>query len=231
MIPESQIFNLIRSGKLSLPPVNISLVNNKNARSNDYYALIKITWQKQSFTFATIIKRYSSNRVVQEAVREAKYAAKKLNKFPLIITPWLSPEQLSELDATSVSGIDLSGNGIITIPGKLSIFRSGQPNAFPQSRLVKNVYQGSSSLVARVFLLKPVYTSVQQIVEEIETRGGFVTQPTVSKALKQLEEDVIIWRDKNEIKLVQPDKLLDRLAANYKRPHVLSELSFKFESD
>ena len=102
---------------------------------------------------------------------------------------------------------------------------------FRQSRLVKNVYQGSSSLVARVFLLKPVYTSVQQIVEEIETRGGFVTQPTVSKALKQLEEDVIIWRDKNEIKLVQPDKLLDRLVANYKRPHVLSELSFKFESD
>ena len=97
--------------------------------------------------------------------------------------------------------------------------------------MVKNVYQGSSSLVARVFLLKPVYTSVQQIVEEIETRGGFVTQPTVSKALKQLEEDVIIWRDKNEIKLVQPDKLLDRLVANYKRPHVLSELSFKFESD
>lgn len=80
-------------------------------------------------------------------------------------------------------------------------------------------------------MLKPVYTSVQQIVEEIETRGGFVTQPTVSKALKQLEEDVIIWRDKNEIKLVQPDKLLDRLVANYKRPHVLSELSFKFESD
>ena len=232
MPPQSEILNQIKSGKLSLPPAHIRLANSKGAiKSDSPNALLEIDWQNRSFAFVAVIKPYSSNRIVAEAIREAKYIADKLKKLPLIITPWLSPEQLQMLDSEVVSGIDLSGNGIIIVPGKISIFRSGNPNAFPASRLVKNVYQGNTSLVARAFLLKPEYSSVKEIVKEIQNKNGLTTQSTVSKALKQLEEDAVIWRDRYQIKLVQPDKLLDRLAANYKKPQILSESAFKFETD
>ncbi len=78
------------------------------------------------------------------------------------------------LEKRRVSGVDLSGNGVLVAPG-LSVFRSGSPNKFPASRSLKRVYAGSSSLVARVFLLKPEYNAVSKIRDEVQARGGDIT--------------------------------------------------------
>ena len=128
-------------------------------------------------------------------------------------------------------GVDLSGNGLVIVPRKWLIFRSGQPNAYPESRLVKNIYEGNTSLVSRVFLLKPTYSSLNEIISEIQNRGGTISQSTVSKAVKQLQEDQIIWREDTVIKLLQPDKLLNRLADNYKPPRTLAIQKVKVEAD
>jgi len=129
------------------------------------------------------------------------------------------------LESELVIGIDLNGNGVIILPG-INVRRAGQPNAYPDSRLVRNVYSGNTSLVARVFLSCPSFTSINEIVEKINARNGEITQPTVSKALKQLQEDLIISKEKQNIRLIQPEKLLERLSSEFSMPKVIQEIKF-----
>lgn len=230
MLSETKILSMIESGELLFPPLKFRILK-KNVRNKDWAcdAVLEATWNKDKFTFAATIKRYSSDRTVFDAIRESGFLADKLSAFPIVITPWLSEEQVLKLEAEGVSGVDLCGNGVIIIPEKVLIIRSGKQNAYRDSRAVKNVYEGTSSLVARAFMLKPIYKSVMEIVEEIQSRSGTITQPTVSKALKQLEADVVIWKEKGLIKLVQAEKLLDRLIANGKKPERLAETAGKLQ--
>ena len=48
--------------------------------------------------------------------------------------------------------------------------------------------------------------------------GGKVTLPTVSKVVKALEDELIVGRADGAITLLQPDKLLDLLSANFRPP-------------
>jgi hypothetical protein len=152
----------------------------------------------------------------------------------MIILPYLSEEQLRELEQAGMSGIDLCGNGIVTVPGVFSVFRSGAKNCFPSTALIKNIYAKKSSLVGRTFLVKPVFSSVQDILEEISQRSvsmySWETKPlslsTVSKTLKTLVDDLIIERN-GYIKLLQPDKLIEKLNANYEPPIIKGKIQLK----
>jgi hypothetical protein len=138
----------------------------------------------------------------------------------MVFVPYLSEEQLSQLEREGVSGLDLCGNGLIMAPGEMLLYRTGRPNLYPQSGPIKNVFRGASSLVARVFLLRPTYSAVGEIREEIERLGGAVALSTVSKALAGLEEELIVGRQSGEIRLLQPEKLLQRLVENYRPPQI-----------
>jgi hypothetical protein len=219
MESEADIIDYIRTGKLTLPPLSFGIVSLPfRAGGLQTVLSLEINWGDKHYTFAGEVRRYSSDRAVTQAASQVRSFALAQGILPLVIVPWLSDEQLLFLEKLGVSGIDLCGNGIIVAPGELLFFRSGQPNKFPTSRLIRRVYEGTTSLVARVFLLKPEYQSVSEILEEITTRGGAITLPTVSKALKQLEEDVVIEKSKKQIRLLQPEKLLDQLKTNYAPP-------------
>ena len=105
------------------------------------------------------------------------------------------------------------------MPGKFAVYRTGAPNRFRSSAPIKNIYQKNSSIVGRVFLARPRYGAVTEIQCEIQRRSLTVLPPislaTVSKALKGLEEDLIVSRDDAGISVVQPDKLLEKLAASF----------------
>lgn len=216
MESEQEILDYIRAGKLKLPPLSIGIPN-LPFRLQTVLSL-EISWSNNRYNFVGEIRRYSSDRVIIQAASQVRSFALAQEVLPLIIVPWLSHDQLVLLEKQGVSGIDLCGNGVIVVPGQLLFFRSGQPNNFPSSRPIRRVYEGTTSLVARVFLLKPEYQSVSEILEEIILRGGSTTLPTISKALKQLEEDVVIEKSKKLIRLLQPEKLLDLLKANYAPP-------------
>jgi hypothetical protein len=140
--------------------------------------------------------------------------------LPMLIVPFLRENQLEELQRRKTSGIDLSGNGVVTVPGKLLVYRSGAPNKYPDSAPTKYAYRGATSLVARVFLSKPEFRSLSDIEEEIRIRGGRVVLSTISKALKRMESDLIVDRTAGGIKLRQPDKLLENLADSYSDPKI-----------
>lgn len=180
MISERDILNRIVTGKFAFAPLQFRLLESElHTGYLDCDALFLASWEGVEVKFAAEIRRYSSERTLLEAIRQAYYVANQLDALPLIITPWLSPEQLERLERERISAIDLSGNGIVTVPGRFLIVRSGNPNLYPDSRTVKNVYEGSSSLVPRSLLLKPIYSSANELLEEVRYRAGSITQSTV----------------------------------------------------
>jgi hypothetical protein len=114
----------------------------------------------------------------------------------------------------------------VVVPNELLVYRTGYPNQFRSEAEIKNVFRGDSSLVSRAFLLVPGYASVQEAQREVERRGGKLVLATVSKVCKSLEAMLLIERKRSEgtaarrLRLLQPDKLLDLLGANYVAPAV-----------
>ena len=157
------------------------------------------------------------------------YTAANPDLLPLVIVPYLGPKALERLIAAGVSGLDLCGNGVINVPGQWFVFRTGEKNRFPSSLPIKNIYRGASSIVARVFLLRPNYQSVNEVRDEILKRKGDVSLSTVSKVLKALQEDLIISRN-DEIRLLQPERLLEQLQNSYRRPWTKPRLQGKINN-
>ena len=161
-----------------------------------------------------------------EGVALLKAADLPKNSLPLLITPFLSEKQLQELERENINGMDLCGNGVFNIDGRLTVLRTGQKNRFPSYAPIKNIYRKNSSMVSRAFLVRPLFSSVKQIVEEIRKRDLFastmkklpLTFGTVSKVLSGMEQDLIIERGENKIGLLQPETLLEKLSQNYYRP-------------
>src|SRR5207249_2976520 len=101
---------LLARGSISLPPLRFRLEKSRSSGPDSGVdAIVKADWGGQPLTFAAQIKRYSSDQSVFQASRESRFAAEKLSILPLVITPWLSDEQLENLESQGVSGIDLCG--------------------------------------------------------------------------------------------------------------------------
>jgi hypothetical protein len=223
---EQAIFDALRRQQVQLPPLTIRLLDEQrpivpSRIGGDLFeidAVIAASWDERTWKFAAEIKGLSTPQAFRNAVGAVQPAAQAARLNPMVVMPYLSPESIAALEDRRMSGLDLCGNGVIIVPGELLVVRTGRPNRFPQSDPIRNVYRGDSSMVARAFLAQPVYRAVGAIAEAIRDLGGGVTLPTVSKVLKALEADLIVGRQTGEIRVLQPDKLLDRLAENYRPP-------------
>lgn len=174
--------------------------------------------------FAVEYKRQWTPKILVSAVASAEQYAKQSGLHPLVVVPYLSDERLLELEERSVSGLDLCGNGVIVVPGKYTVFRGGRPNRFKTSAPIKNIYRGSASLVARAFLIQPVFTSVNALTGFVIAHDSMISRATVSKALRGMEDDLLISRQNGTIRIVQPDKLLSLLEKNFNSPDAVQEI-------
>ncbi len=206
-------------------PAQIRLRERGSQRTNNTVdAFAEIAWNGSQFVFALETGLLSSPKAIEAKVERAGQLARQFNVNPMILVPYLSEEQLRKLELRCVSGLDLCGNGVIIIPERLLVYRTGNPNKYPSSSPIRNVYRKASSLVGRVFLRRPKYESAQAVVDEIAARRANVTLSTVSKVCASMADDLIIERDRRgrrtSFRLLQPDKLLERLAANFTSPNV-----------
>ncbi len=187
-------------------------------------ALVEIQWQKKKYRFAAEVKPLSTPKSLDLAVFQIRRASEQRGLYPLVVTTFLSEENLRRFEREGISGLDLCGNGVLVVPGELLVWRSGQANRYPRGTTIRNVYRGRSSIVARAFLATPHYDSVQELLDTIRARGGEVTLGTVSKVCSILAEDLIIERQERgrttTLTLLQPAKLLEALAANFQPPTV-----------
>jgi hypothetical protein len=188
--------------------------------------LLTAEWEGKEHTFIVEYKKSSTPKALEAAIQQARRYAEAGPYLPMVIVPYLNPIALDRLAEEQVSGIDLSGNGLVIVPGEWFVRSTGAKNRFSSGAPIKNVYRGTSSLVARVFFARPSFSSVQEIFDEIQRRGGKTTLSTVSKALKGLEEDLVVERGAT-IRLLQLGRMLDLLLENYRDPVIRRRLRIR----
>lgn len=239
-MPEGRIFQQLAT-EVEFPPLKIvardfepEFLPKESKYRPD--ATFDLEWQGESRKFVVELKSISTPRAFDEAVWQIRRYASWITKsreddtyLPMIIMPYLSPDALDRLAAEGISGIDLSGNGVVTVPGEWFVYRNGSKNRFPSSAPIKNVFRGASSLVPRVLLVRQSFPSVGDVLEEIERRGGTITLPTVSKVLKVLEEELLVGREET-IRVLDAKRLLETLTINYRGATVRRRLRGKVAS-
>lgn len=225
---------------IGFPPLKIEWdsmqhINLPPKRTYSPDALLKITWRKQTYSFITEVIAIATPQNLLLAEQKLKQCFKNIivdkeKYYPLILTTYLKPSELERLVGNEISAIDLCGNGVVQIPEKWFIHRSGAKNIFPTSSPIKNIFTGTSSLIAKVFFSKDSFVSVNEVLQQISLRKGRISLPTVSKVLTTLQEELLITRTKTkEIKLLDPKKLLSNLANNYQKPSINRRLIGKVD--
>ena len=242
----TEMLRRLQDGEIKLPPVSIqggiikadAVGEVERLGDERAFVLADVSWGESGAKFFVECRTLWTPKAFREGVSVLKTSSMRDDYRPLLLMPYLRESQLAELEREGISGVDLCGNGLIMIPGSLAVFRTGQPNRFTTSAPIKNVYRKRSSLVGRCLLVRPTYPSVQEVCEEIRRRQlelalirrKRLSLATVSKALKTMEQDLIITREAG-IRLLQPGELLDRLAQNYTLPRALSHFRVKVDDD
>ncbi len=238
---EKNLLELIRS--INFPPLEINFgeeLQPFDSKDNRADFIAEISWKDKSYKFIVEVKRQATPKIIEEVVTRKQSVAyldylydvsptKRNEKYNyLLIAPYLNEEKLESLAEAEISGIDLSGNGLVIVPNELFVYRFGNKNKFPSNAPIKNVFRGTSSIIPRVFFAQPEYKSVTEVLDEITTRSGKTTIATVSKVLKTLEEELIVSR-KEGVRLMDGKSLLKNLRENFQRPAIEKKLVGKTE--
>jgi hypothetical protein len=225
-LTESDLLGYLADGKVDFPPLTIMQPVQLRQGRDQVDATLQLAWGQRKYAFAVECKSLWYPKAIKEAIAQLKSANLGARFYPLVLAPYLPENQLSYLEAEGVSGLDLCGNGVIVVPYELLVYRTGRRNLFRAEGSIKNVYRRNSSIVARLFLLKPDFETLSDALVEIQRLGGNVTIGTVSKVCKALEDDLVLerWREESlwgrRLRLLQPEKLLDSLADNYEPPEI-----------
>lgn len=189
-------------------------------------ARVQIKWQGREVLFIAVITSRSSPQIVQQAIWQLNQFVDQ-NNNRLLVVPNLSKTVADMVTEEKINAVDLNGNFLIQTKEILAI-RLDRKNNYKESKPIKKIFSGNSSLVGRVFLGGQAgFTSVNQISQAISKLGGNIALSTISKVLKGLEEELIIQRVSKEIKLVQPEKLLEKLKSEYLAPRIQRSIKLK----
>jgi len=212
---------------LDLGPLSVELEEIEPPSGADAY--LTLIWEGDRVPFVAEFKNVRDLRTLQYAVGQARRWANDTRREPLVVVPYLNDDRLSFLRSEGMSGIDLSGNGWVQAPGRWSWFQRGFPNRFPAARRTRAPYRGKSALVGRVLLSRPRFDTISELREEIQRREGSLSLSQVSKVLTALEDDLIVRKGEDGVRLIQPERLLDSLVDNYRRPNAIQEANLKAE--
>jgi hypothetical protein len=240
MISEKDIIDRLQQGQvqLGLLKLQLSALERRGLDGRKTDAVVSLCWNRLQEEFAVEIRAQSTPKILKQTIYGVKAAVRNTGMNPMIIVPYLNREALVELEREEVSGVDLCGNGVIIVPGKLYVERSDRRNQFPSSAPIKGVYRRKSSLVGRVFLARPRYQRIGDVVAEIDRRSmrgsaqeRAITFATVSKVLRALEDDLIVGREGASLRLLQADKLLEKLSMNYVPPKPVDVVSWRIPTE
>lgn len=213
---EALMLSRLEEGAVLLPPLVVKSCSVLNAADKaDARVELALPGGLEGFRFVVESKARSTPQTIQLAMVQAESAAKS-GEWPMIQVPFLSADRLEELEREGVSGVDLCGNGVVIVPGRLYVMRSGAPNRYRDSRPLSNPYRGRSAMVARVLLQCPEWNSLSELAEAVKTTGAKLSLPQVSKAVQALCEDLIASKRAGVIILKEPMRLLDRLGSEWR---------------
>ena len=190
-------------------------------------AELMLKWMDREFPFLVETSSGTAPKSVWQMVSQIIQYSDRSKKNIMILVPFLSKRIVEILQESRLNGIDLNGNYFIQTKDLVAI-RLDQKNRYKDSGKIKNAFAGNSSLVARLLLKENrIFEKVTTIQEEIEKLGGEISLGTVSKVLKRLEEELIIDKGRNGIRIIQPGKLLDMLRTYYRNPTITRQVTLK----
>ena len=216
-ITEREMLERLEAGSILLPPLVIrsrGVLNRADNRRIDAVIEAGLPGEQSVFRFVVEAKSRPTPEAVQTAAAQAMAAVRE-NEWPMIQVPYLAPDRLNYLARLGVSGVDLCGNGAVIIPERLYVVRSGQPNKYRDSRPLNNPYRGRSSLVARILLSEPLWPSLSKLIHRINREGTDLSLAQASKAIRALQEELIVRKVGGTIKLQDPARLLDKLGSEW----------------
>ncbi len=231
MISKERAIEILRREQVNFFPLGIRVVDllPLGVKSSEDFEL-DVQWRSISHRFSVEYKRRSTPRMLDGAIQHLK-GVKHLSKPSIIIMPYLSEDKMKTLAEHELCGLDLCGNYIIFVDDEWMLFRTGQPNLYPESQGIQNPFVGKSSLVPRALLLHSRYSRVSDIQVEIQTRGGNLTLGTVSKVLKVMDEQLLIHKDKGSVCVLQPEEIIDRLVKEFRKPAIEESIRGKIGID
>lgn len=216
---ESEMLSRFQVGAVLLRPlvVRSCTVLGGPREKGDARVELALPGEPIGFRFAVEIKGRATPQTVQLAMMQARAAA-QAGEWPMIQVPFLSPDRLEDLEREGVSGVDLCGNGVVVVPGRLWVVRSGAPNRYRDSRPLSNPYRGRSAMVARMLLQRSRWESLSELAAAIQAAGAGLSLPQASKAVRAMAEDLIVFKSAGAITLREPLRLLDKLGAAWRMP-------------
>jgi hypothetical protein len=224
-----KMVNRLQVGLPLLSPLTIHMRDFESIPSdNGVDAVVEagIPDQTARFRFAVQMKMQSTPKAVQLMVAQRRDATVP-GTHPMVLVPFLGPERLKYLEEAKVSGIDLCGNGIIIVPPGLWLMRTGYANQFPESRSLSNPFRGRSALVARALLTRPKWNSLKQLLAGMREAGADISQAQASKAVQALEDELLLAKAHGEIKLLNPQRLLDMLGFHWRKSTDARRMAFR----
>jgi hypothetical protein len=231
-ITEQEMLERFATGATLLPPLIIRTNEVlKRADKREFDALIEagLPGEQSAFRFVVEAKSRPTLEAVHAAAAQARAAVRE-NEWPMIQVPYLAPDRLDYLTELGVSGVDLCGNGLVIIPERLYVLRSGQPNKYRDSRPLNNPYRGRSSLVARILMSEPSWPSLSKMLHRINHAGTDLSLAQASKAIRALEEELIVRKVGGAIQLQDPARLLDKLGSEWS-PIIRARRAFRLDKN
>ena len=149
-------------------------------------------------------------------LRDILGLSKNKKTVPIVVAPYIGVKQGQILRNADISWIDISGNFRISVPPRVFLERTGNKNKFPDTAPIKKIFQGVSGLVSRALLSNPKgFRTQYELVDFINKRNGKITNSTVSRIIKKLCDELLVIKEKTEIKTVDAEQLLERLQKSY----------------
>ncbi|MFZ2658610.1 MAG: hypothetical protein WAX69_26995 [Victivallales bacterium] len=229
-LTQLQIIEMLKSKSINWSPLQVDMCREVSGFNGEFDVELEVSLPEgQSFKFLAEIISLATPLNLNSAIQQIKNGILRRGSgwHPMIIAPYLSPERLDELQKAEITGLDLSGNCVVTVSGRLFVLRTGKANAYPQASTLVNPYACRSSLVCRMFLLHHEWKSLKALVQAINGENGSISMGQASKALDILCEELLIAKNPGCIKLVEAQRLLDNLVQNFKKPKSLSVQSLK----
>jgi hypothetical protein len=217
---ETRLRELVAKGALSLGPVTFALEQGPAGE----LLRVKLEGNRNERRFAFHCKANWTLKSLAEAAQQLreKHGPKVL---PLLVTPYLSERALAKLAEQKISALDLCGNGLLVAPPNLLILRSGAKDTTRSASLP--IYDASnvSTLVPRVLFSEHAFPTATAMLEAcharmmpLEHKPLPLTLPTVSKALRELDDELITGRRGRKRYLRDPVRLLEHLQRSFRLP-------------
>ncbi len=138
------------------------------------------------------------------------HADKRLNRVPVIVARYFSPQRQQQCREAGVNFIDLSGNVFLN-QGHVYVERVGFANRYPEIRKGRGPFSDKASLILRVLLSeKPRRWGVREMAGRVGLDPGFV-----SRMAKELESRGYAARVDSKIERLNPEQILDDWVRDY----------------